>query len=162
MKIKLEIDVPEYDWVDTPTLYRTPLGETGKLSEVNQIGALIGYLQRLDDIEFIINSNHQHVRHPFCRELVRDRLQFIPENQIWWVGEKLSHFLMEFREMSGLEFSEYEFKYQVLSNGKKIQFKTFSMMFDTEDDALRHIAAIHVSKKDFKYEVIDLPHKNQT
>ena len=25
MKISLEIDVPEFDWIDTPTLYRTPL-----------------------------------------------------------------------------------------------------------------------------------------
>lgn len=155
MKLKLEIDVPEYNWVDTPTLYRTPIGETGSISEVNQIGALIGYLQRLDEIEFIINSNHQHVRHPFCRELVRDRLRFIPENMIWHVGEKLSYFLMDFTKMSGLKFKDYKFCHDVLSNGKKIQFKTFSMMFDTEEEALRHIARIHTSKSGFNFEVIE-------
>ena len=94
MKISLEIDVPEYSWVDTPTLYRTPIGEFSDLLEVNQIKNLIEYLQRLDEIEWNINSDHQHVRHPFCRELVRDRLRFIPENLIWHVGEKLSYFLM--------------------------------------------------------------------
>lgn len=153
MKLKLEIEVPEYDWVDTPTNYRTPIGEFSCIGQVNQIHSLISYLQRLDDIEWIINSDHQHVRHPFCRELVRDRLRFIPENLIWHVGEQLSYFLMDFRKMSGLSFLEYKFEPQVLSNGKKIQFKTFSMMFDNEDQALRHIAGIYVSKKDFKYEV---------
>lgn len=155
MKIKLEIDVPEYDWVDTPTLYKTPIGEFSDIHEVKQIQNLIEYLQRLDDIEWIINSDHQRVRHPLCRELVRDRLRFVPENLIWHVGEKLSHFLMGFRKGVGYVFSEYEFKSQTLSNGKKIQFKTFSMMFDNEDDALRHIAKIYTSKSDFKFTVSD-------
>lgn len=92
MKISLEIDVPEFDWIDTPTLYRTPIGEFNDIQEVKEIGRLIEYLQRLDEIEWIINSNHQHVRHPFCRELIRDRLRFIPENQIYWFGEQLSYF----------------------------------------------------------------------
>lgn len=152
MKISLEIDVPEFDWIDTPTLYRTPIGEFSDLLEVNQIKNLIEYLQRLDEIEWIINSDHQHVRHPFCRELVRDQLRFIPEHLIWHVGEKLSFFLMGFRKMSGENFADYKFKHHVLSNGKKIQFKTFSMMFDTEEEALRHIAKIYTSKKDFKFE----------
>lgn len=154
MKIKLEIDVPEFDWVDVPTLYRTPIGEFGDIQHVNQIQDLIEYLQRLDDIEWVINADHQHVRHPFCRELVRDRLRFVPENMIWHVGEELSHFLMDFRKMSGLNFSEYKFKHQVLSNGKKIRFKTFSMLFDTEEQALRHIAKIYTSRDGFEFEVI--------
>lgn len=151
MKISLEIDVPEFDWIDTPTLYRTPIGEFSDIQEVKEIGRLIEYLQRLDEIEWIINSNHQHVRHPFCRELVRDQLRFIPEHLIWHVGEKLSFFLMGFRKMSGENFADYKFKHHVLSNGKKIQFKTFSMMFDTEEEALRHIAKIYTSRSDFKF-----------
>lgn len=155
MKIKLEIDVPEFDWVDVPTLYRTPIGEFGDIVEVKQIQHLIEYLQRLGDIEWIINADHQHVRHPFCRELIRDRLRFIPENQIYYYGEKLSHFLMRFGKMSGYKFSEYKFEAQVLSNGKKIQFKTFSMMFDTEEQALRHIAKIYTNRDGFKFEILE-------
>ena len=154
MRIKLEIDVPEFEWVEVPTLYRTPIGEFNDIQHVNLIKNLIEYLQRIDEIEWIINANHQHVRHPFCRELVRDRLRFIPENQIYYYGEELSHFLMSFREMSGREFSEYKFDHQVLSNGKKIQCKTFSMMFDTEEQALRHIAKIYTSRDGFKFEKI--------
>ena len=154
MKIKLEIDVPEFEWVDTPTLYRTPIGKFSDIVEVKQIQRLIEYLQRLKDIEWIINADHQHVRHPFCRELIRDRLRFIPENSIWHYAEKLSHFLMSFRKMSGYDFSEYEFGYQVLSNGKKIQFKTFSMMFNTEEEALRLIAKIYTSCDGFEFEKV--------
>lgn len=94
------------------------------------------------------------MRHPFCRELIRDRLRFVPENLIWHVGEKLSHFLMGFGEMSGRDFGDYKFEHRVLSNGKKIQFKTFSMMFDAEEQALRHIAKIYTSRNDFGFEVI--------
>lgn len=151
MKIRLEIDVPEFEWVEAPTLYRTPLGEFSDIQHVKQIQYLIEYLQRIDEIKWIINSNHQHVRHPFCRELVRDRLRFIPENQIYHFGEKLSHFLMGFRDGVGYEFGKYKFKYHVLSNGKKIQFKTFSMMFDTEEEALRHIAKIYTSRDNFEF-----------
>lgn len=155
MKIKLEIDVPEFNWIDTPTLYSTPIGDFSDLLEVNQVKNLIEYLQRLDEIEWIINSNHQHVRYPFCRELIRDRLRFIPDNLIWHFGEKLSYFLMDFTKMSGHKFSEYKFKYEVLSNGKKIQFKKFSMMFNTQDEALRHIAKIYTSRDGFDLEVIE-------
>ena len=155
MKIKLEIDVPEFEWVDVPTLYGTPIGEFKDIQEVNQIQYLIEYLQRLDEIEWIINSDHQHVRHPFCRELVRDRLRFIPENLIWHVGESLSYFLMDFRVGMGRDFLKYKFQYQVLSNGKKIQFKTFSMLFDTEEEALRHIAKIYTSGSNFEFTKID-------
>lgn len=98
MKLKLEIDVPDFNWVDAPTAYWTPIVEVKEKLHVELIKDLIEYLQRLPDRHWIIEADHQHVRHPFCRELVRDRLRFIPENQIWWVGEKLSHFLMGFRD----------------------------------------------------------------
>lgn len=154
MKLKLEIDVPDFNWVDAPTAYWTPIIEVKEKLHVELIKDLIEYLQRLPDRHWIIEADHQHVRHPFCRELVRDRLRFIPENQIWWVGEKLSHFLMGFREGTGQDFDNYTFKHRVLSNGKKIQFKTFSMMFDTEEEALRHVAKIYTSRDGFKFEKI--------
>lgn len=154
MKIQLEIEIPDFEWVDTPTLYRTPIGEFSDIFQVNQIKDLIEYLQRLDETKWIINSNHQHVRHPFCRELVRNRLEFIPENMIWHVAESLSHFLMRFREGTGYDFLNYKFDYKVLSNGKKIKFKDFGMMFDTEEQALRHIAKIYTSKENFYFEKI--------
>ncbi|WP_223861138.1 hypothetical protein [Acinetobacter seifertii] len=58
----------------------------------------------------LLTLNHQHVRHPFCRELIRDRLRFIPENQIDWFGEQLSYFLQDFEKRTGRKFEEYEYK----------------------------------------------------
>ena len=58
---------------------------------------------------------------------------------------------MSFRELSVFKFSEYKYKYQVLSNGKKIKFDDFSMLFDTEEQALRHILKIHTSATDFDF-----------
>ena len=153
MKIKLEIEVPEFEWVDTPTLYNTPIGEFLDIGHVRQIEALIGYLKRLKEIAWIIEANHQHVRAPFCRELIRNRLHFVPESRVWHLGEALSFFLGGFQARTGLDICDYQFKYDVLSNGKKIQFKDFSMMFDTEHQALQHIARIYTSGSDFKFEV---------
>lgn len=152
MKIKLEIDVPEFEWVDTPTAYWTPIGEVGEKFHVQLIKDLIEYIQRLPERQWIIESNHQHVRMPLCKSWVEDRLSvFVDKQNSYWWAEKLSHFLMGFQERTGIEFDNYTFKHKVLSNGKKIQFKTFSMMFNTEDEALRHIAKIYTSRDGFEF-----------
>lgn len=153
MKMQIEVDVPAFEWVDTPTLYNTPIGEFSDIGHVRQIEALIEYLKRLKEITWIIEADHQHVRAPFCRELIRSRLHFVSESRIWHLGETLSFFLSEFQARTGLDICEYQFKYDVLSNGKKIQFKDFSMMFDTEHQALQHIARIYTSGSDFKFKV---------
>lgn len=155
MKVRVEFEIPELEWVNVPTNYCTPIGEFADIQHVNAIQDLIEYLQRLDEIEWIINANHQHVRHPFCRELVRDRLRFVPENQIWWMGEQLSHFLMGFRKYSGLKFSEYKFKYLILSNGKKVQIKGFTQLFNTEEEAIRHRVHVCTSGKNFDFEILE-------
>ncbi|MCE6007591.1 hypothetical protein [Acinetobacter soli] len=152
MKISLEIDIPEYSWVDAPTLYKTPIGDFGDIQEVKEIGRLIEYIQNLGDRHEIIDMDYR-VREALCRSWIRERLRFInTEQTIYYFATNLSHFLDGFNKYSGLDFDAYEYKYEVLSNGKKIQFKTFSMMFDTEEEALRHIAKIYTSKKDFKFE----------
>lgn len=155
MKLKLEIDVPEYEWVDVPTLYRTPIGEFGDIQEVKEIGWLIEYIQRLSDRHEIINMDSQ-VRQALCRSWIRERLRFInTEQTIYYFATNLSGFLNDFSKYSGLNFDEYEFKYDVLSNGKKIQFKTFTMLFNTEDEALRHIAKIYTNRDGFAFEKIE-------
>lgn len=153
MKLFLEIPVPEYEWIETPILYDTPIGEFGLESEVSAIKSLFEYLQRLPERHVLIESDHQHFRHPFCRELVRNRLPFIPEQNIWHVAEKLSFFLMEFQESSGLNFDEYKFSYSVLSNGKKVKFKKFNKLFDSEHDLFIHAAKIYTSSQNFDFTI---------
>lgn len=154
MKIKLEIDVPEYDWVAVPTLYRTPLGDYDDENHVIQVRVLFKLLQQLDVVvEWLINTDDHHTRESFCVELVR-MLPFIPEEQVQHVGEKLGRFLTSFNEKSGLKFKEYEFKPTEVCNGYKVRLKGFDMLFNTTDDALRHITNAYISGSDFKYEVV--------
>lgn len=61
---------------------------------------------------------------------------------------------MGFQERTGLSFDEYKLLTLTLSvTGKKIQFKTFSRLFDTEQEALRHIARIYTSKDNFEFSI---------
>lgn len=154
-KLLLEIPVPEYQWVDVPTNYRTCIGDYEDINHVNQIGDLIGYLQRHEDRFAIIEMEYQ-MRETVCRELVRDRLRFVKENhEIYHTAQKLSHFLAGFKEGIGYKFNDYKFIPHVLSNGKKIQFGTFTILFNTEEEALRHIAKIFTSHTDFPFTTVD-------
>jgi len=155
-KIVLEIPIPEYKWVEMGAEYWTPLGTVYDIDHVGQIQDAIEYLQRLgSDAEWLINANHQHIREPFCREIVRSRLRFVDACLVGYYAEKLSHFLHGFRKMSGLKFADYKFEYQVEKFGKHIQFNTFTITFPTEVLAAQHIAKLYVSGKDFGYEVVE-------
>lgn len=149
MKLTLQIDIPEIKEVECPTEYETPIRVVEHEREVRQIKCLLEYLQRLDDIEWIINSDHQHVRAPYCRELVRSRLDFIPENSIHTVGETLSYFLMGFREGVGYDFKEARFEYNVLSTGNKFKFDKYLHTFNTKEEAVSWYINMAVSNKDY-------------
>ena len=156
-KFKIELEVLPVLWKSVPTLYSTPIGDFTEAREVALIQDLIEYLKRIDGIKMLINSNHQHVRFPFCRELVRDRLRFVPDNLIYYVGEKLSHFLAQFRDMSGQDFQEYEFKSKELSNGNKCYFDGWAtaMTFNTEQEAIGYYIRTQVSNNNFEYTEIE-------
>lgn len=155
-KLRFEIDVPDYKWVDVPVEYLTPIGTFTDEVHVDLIRDLIEYLQRLSEIKWIIESNHQHVRQPFCCELVRRYLVFIPDTQIAAVADELSHFLASFKSGTGYKFSEYEFQCRALSTGKKLQFSTFTMLFCDEDEAFRYLCQMRTAQHRFKPEVIEV------
>lgn len=151
--IQLNIVVPEYSWVNVATLYRTPIGEFQTIDAVEEVGRLIAYLQRSKETQAIIKMS-SHFRKMICSELIRKYLRLIDEKNIDWYGEALSGFLADFdKKMTGLSFEDYEFKYSILSNGSKIQFKTFSKLFNNEEDAMAHITSIFIQSQDFKYTV---------
>lgn len=153
-KIILEIPIPAYKWVDVPTNYGTILGEFSCLHEVNLITNLVEFLQRHEDRHSIIEMEHR-MRCLLCRELVREKLPFIKEEHIYHYGEKLSGFLADFQERVGNDFDSFKVGHRVLSNGKKIQFETFSMLFNNEDEAYRHIAKIYTSGKNFDFTLVE-------
>lgn len=155
-KIVLEIPIPEYKWVEVGSEYWTPLGTVYDLDHVHQTRDAIEYLQRLgDDAEWLINASGRHIREPLCREIVRSRMRFVDLSLVNYYAEKLSHFLYDYRKVSGLKFADYKFEYRVEKFGKHIQFKTFSMTFPTEALAAQHIAKLYVGGKDFGYGVLE-------
>lgn len=155
MKIAVEFEIPEYDWVDAPTLYQTPLGEFSDKDHVDQIGWMIDHLQHMPEIEikWIIEANHARIRHRFCKQMVAEHLGFVEPDQITWVAEKLSHFLARFQARTGYEFSEYKYDPKVISSGKKIQFKTFTKLFDDEKSAIHYAMILRLQYGSIEYEV---------
>lgn len=145
MKIVIEIDIPEIKEVEYPTEYQTPLGEVEHEQDARVICSVLEYLQRLEDIQWLINSNLHHVLYPFCREVVRSRLGFVKEENIYQMGDKLGRFLLGFREGIGYHFEEQEFEYKVNSTGKKMKFDEYLKVFDTEQEAIDWYIAVSVS-----------------
>lgn len=155
LNLEVKVHLPDLVEVEAPIRFGTPIGDCSTMSEVRQVQQLIEYLQRLPEIEFIINADHQHIRHPFCRELVRDRLRFIHANVVWHVGEALAHFLMSFRKMSGLKFSEYKFKFQQLGTGKVYKVEGRELHFLTVDEAYRHYTEVALHNKEAEFKVLE-------
>lgn len=153
-KIILEIPVLDYEWIDVPTLYGTFLGDFEDIEHVHLIGDLVKYLQRHEDRQNIIKMDYQ-LRETLCRELIRNKLYFIQESNVYYTATKLSHFLARFQPQIGYNFDEYKFDYRVLSNGRKIQFKDFTQLFNNEDEALRHIIKIYANKSGIDFKIVE-------
>lgn len=152
-KVVIEMPYPDVKQVSVPTAYATPIMDVEHENEARIVVDLIQYLQRLPDIEYIINADHQHVRHPLCREWVRDRLLFVPNHLIWHIGESLAHLLMEYRKGAGLVFTDYTPTYTEKSNGTKWQLGKYTYTYNTEQGAVEHAIKIYLASEDFKYTV---------
>jgi len=154
MKIRLEIDVPEFEWIEVDAKHDTPMGEVCSIEEVERVGDFIEYLKILPDISWVINADHDHIRVPLLCELIKRNLKFIPNELVALYADKLGRFLAGFRRGTGYDFKDYSFNPKVLTKKKRIKFESFNMLFDDEESALRHIAKIHVSQKNFEFEKI--------
>lgn len=154
MKINIEVEIPNFSWVDVPVHYHTPIGQVEDESMAENVNDIVRYLQQLPDIDFIVNSDHQHVRTVFCKQLLRERLRGFKENLAHFYAENLSYFLQSFENRTGLSFKEYVPSLEPSSSGKKIKFETFSQEFKDEDSAIRHAVGIYVRGRDFKYQEV--------
>lgn len=150
MKALIEVNIPEFNWVEVPVLFNTPIGEVGKIEHVEAIKSLITMLQRQPDRARIINLDYPMLK-IFCDGLISNYLTFIEPQFKYMFSERLMHFLKGFREGVGYIFDDYTFHYEVFSNGKKVQFKEFTMLFDSEDEAIRHAIKLNISQKPFAY-----------
>lgn len=151
MKLTVEFDIPLIEEVDAPTLYQTPLGVVGHRDYVDQIGRMIERLQNMpeSEMQWIIESNHDRIRLPFCKQLVLENLSFACSMTAPCLSERLSHFLQRFQARTGYEFSEYKYEPEVLSNGKRFRLVPFEELFDTRDDAIKHAIEIRLAQDEY-------------
>lgn len=155
-KVKIELEVPPIKKVKVQTEFHTPVGNVDSIYMADRVGVLILYLQRLRDMKNIIEADHQHIRAPLCRELVRERLGIQDNQTVYMWGENLSHFLHNFSESVGYKFSEYEYKYSVVSDGIRWKIEGFRHLFKTEHDAVQWLARSYVDSQKFSYEEVDV------
>ena len=148
MKVVIEVNIPEIKEVEYPTEYKTPLGSVEHEQDAIVTCSVLEYLQRLEDIQWLINSNIHHVLYPFCREVVRSRLTFVKEENIYQMGDVLGRFLLRFREGIGYNFEDEKFEYKVNCTGKKFKFDKYLKAFDTEQEAIDWYIDVAVSNKD--------------
>ncbi len=151
MKLTIEFDIPLIEEVDAPTLYQTPLGEVSDKNHADQIGWMIERLQNMpkSEMQWIIESNHDRIRLPFCKQMIRENIRFVGSSLVNWTGEKLSHFLQQFQARTGYKFSEYKYEPTVLSNSKKFQIVPFTKLFDTREDAIKHAIEIRLAQGEY-------------
>lgn len=153
MKINIEVEIPEYDWVNTITEYSTPICNVTTKRDLRSVQRFFGYLQRMPDIQNIIALSHD-VRCMLCKELVSRNLDFLKDSYIEYVAINLSNFLSDFKPQTGLKIEDYVFTYDTVNEGKMIKFKSFELMYHTEKEAFKHIAQIYLSSDNFKYSIL--------
>lgn len=154
MKIYIEVEIPEYEWVDTTTEYSTPICNVTTSKDLRSVERFLDLLKRMPDIHNIINLSHD-VRCMLCKELVSRNLNFLKDSYIEYVAINLSNFLSNFKPHTGLKIEDYNFIYEKVNDGKMIKFKNFELMFHTEKEAFKHITKNYLLSKDFKYNIME-------
>lgn len=155
MHIELKVAVPEFEWVNAPTLYETPLGEFKSMFEVNQVEHLINFLRGFKDIQHVIDLNDM-LRRLICLSLVTEYLPCVPENEVAHRTSCLNSFLIKFQTCNGtgIKLIDYKFAYKILCDGRKFKFKNSDLLFNNEVEAIHHLVKNYISDSDYNYKLV--------
>ena len=157
MKVKFEVEIPDYEIVDVPVYYETNIMKVANKLDLVRVERVIektlGIAKR-DDLQ---NCNFDSVIYPVCLKIVGDDLgHLITESErVVEVAKNLAHLIMKFRNGTGWNYDDYKFKANPSSNGKKYKPKKFQMVFDTLEAYIAFYTESKISNKDFKYEVYE-------
>ena len=157
MKVKFEVEIPDYEIVDVPVYYETNIMKVGDKLDVVKVERLIEktlIIAKRDDLQ---NCDFDSVIYPVCLKIVGDDLgHLITElESVVEVAKNLAHLVMQFRNGTGWNYDDYKFKASPSSNGKKYKPKKFQMVFDTLEAYIAFYTESKISNKDFKYEVCE-------
>lgn len=114
----ITIDLPEYEYIDTPVQYETSVGV---LLDENEIENMKGFFAQLKVCPFInelINSK-EHYRKWFIKGMLKDYLHL--DNREFYIIQNISHILQQYNKYSGLDFNNFQFEYKPSHIGKIIK-----------------------------------------
>ncbi len=155
MKVKFEVEIPDYEIVDVPVYYETNIMKVGDKLDVVKVERVIEKTLRIAKRDDLQNCDFDSVIYPVCLKIVGDDLGYliIQSESVVEVAKNLAHLVMQFRNGTGWNYDDYKFKSNPSSNGKKYKPKKFQMVFDTLEAYIAFYTESKISNKDFKYEV---------
>ena len=155
MKVKFEVEIPDYEIVDVPVYYETNIMKVGDKLDVVKVERVIEKTLRIAKRDDLQNCDFDSVIYPVCLKIVGDDLgHLITESEsVVEVAKNLAHLVMQFRNGTGWNYDDYKFKANPSSNGKKYKPKKFQMVFDTLEDYIAFYTESKISNKYFEYEV---------
>ena len=155
MKVKFEVEIPDYEVVDVPIYYETNIMKVGDKLDVVKVERVIEKTLRIAKRDDLQNCDFDSVIYPVCLKIVVDDLGYliIQSESVVEVANRLAHLIMQFRNGTGWNYDDYKFEAYPSSNGKKYKPKKFQMVFDTLEDYIVFYTESKISNKCFEYEV---------
>ena len=155
MKVKFEVEIPDYEIVDVPVYYETNIMKVGDKLDVVKVERVIEKTLRIAKRDDLQNCNFDSVIYPVCLKIVGDDLGYLitQSESVVEVAKNLGHLIMQFRNGTGWNYDDYKFEAYPSSNGKKYKPKKFQMVFDTLEDYIVFYTESKISNKYFEYEV---------
>ena len=155
MKVKFEVEIPDYEIVNVPVYYETDIMQVGDKLDVVKVERVIEKTLRIAKRDDLQNCSFDSVIYPVCLKIVGDDLGYLitQSESVTEVVKNLARLIMQFRNGTGWNYDDYKFKASPSSNGKKYKPKKFQMVFDTLEDYIAFYTESKISNKDFKYEV---------
>ena len=157
MKVKFEVEIPDYEIVDVPVYYETNIMQVGDKLDVVKVERVIEKTLRIAKRDDLQNCNFDSVIYPVCFKIVSDDLGYLitESESVDEVAKNLARLIMQFRNGTGRNYDDYKFEVTQSSNGKKYKPKKFQMVFDTLEDYIAFYTESKVSNRDFEYEVCE-------
>ena len=155
MKVKFEVEIPDYEIVDVPVYYETNIMKVGDKLDVVKVERVIEKTLRIAKRDDLQNCSFDSVIYPVCLKIVGDDLGYLitQSESVVEVAKNLARLIMQFRNGTGWNYDDYKFEAYPSSNGKKYKPKKFQMVFDTLEAYIAFYTESKISNKDFKYEV---------
>ena len=157
MKVKFEVEIPDYEIVDVPIYYETNIMQVGDKLDVVKVERVIEKTLRIAKRDDLQNCSFDSVIYPVCLKIVGDDLGYLITEleSVVEVAKNLAHLVMQFRNGTGWNYEDYKFKVTQSSDGKKYKSKKFQKVFDTLEDYIAFYTESKIFNKDFKYEVCE-------